>query len=258
MLDCKNYELYVLCFKIPPKSVILKSDGLIMLPDDKKSALIGFGAKKVVFLDFNEVKDISENDFLNEIFEKYKPDLISCGFDFRFGKNAIGNTETIKSFCREKGIKAKIAPAVLSNGVPISSTAIRDLISSGNIPLANEQILGGFGFTAPVIHGDERGRTIGFPTINQKYPELLVKPKFGVYSSIIIIEGREYDCITNIGIRPTFKTNECFCESYVLNFKGDVYDKSVTLKPKKFIRNEKKFDSIIELKSAIENDIKNM
>lgn len=229
-----------------------------MMPDDKKSALIKLGAKKVDFLDFNEVKDISENDFLNIIYDKYKPDLISCGFDFRFGKNAIGNTQTVKSFCDKKGIKSRITPAVLSGGVPISSTDIRNLISNGDISLANEQIFGGFGFTSPVLHGDERGRTIGFPTINQKYPELLVKPKFGVYSSKIIIENKEYDCITNIGIRPTFKTSKCFCESYVLGFNGDVYGKSVTLKPKKFIRNEKKFDSTYELKCAIENDIKNM
>ena len=120
---------------------------------------------------------------------------------------------------------------------------------------ANTQIFGGFGFTAEVIHGDARGKTIGFPTINQEYPEDLVLPKFGVYSSEIIIDEKTYKCVTNIGIRPTFKTEKVYCESYVIGFDSDVYGKYVTLKPKKFLRDEHRFAGLKELTNAIKKDI---
>ena len=140
-------------------------------------------------------------------------------------------------------------------GYQISSTNIRELIKCGKIEEANEQIFGGFGFTSAVIHGDARGRTIGFPTVNQEYPADLVLPKFGVYSSNIIIENVTYKCITNIGIRPTFETEKVYCESHILDFNADIYGKSVTLKPQKFIRCERKFNSLKELTNAIKKDI---
>ena len=226
-----------------------------MLPQDKENALLKLGAKSVVFLDFEKVKDISAEDFLNYLKETYNPDLICCGFDFRFGKNASGNTSTIEKFCNQNNMECMVAPPVLKNGKPISSTNIRELIKCGKIEEANEQIFGGFGFTSAVIHGDARGRTIGFPTVNQEYPADLVLPKFGVYSSNIIIENVTYKCITNIGIRPTFKTEKVYCESHILDFNADIYGKSVTLKPQKFIRCERKFNSLKELTNAIKKDI---
>ncbi len=258
VLDTKGCELCVLTFRIPPKSVFKGKTELLLLPSDKESELKKIGAKEITFLEFSDVKNISADDFLNKIYESEKPDLISCGFDFRFGKDAKGDTETIEDFCKSKGIECKIAPAVFADGVPISSTDLRNQIKHGEIEKANKQISGGFRFSSPVLHGEKRGRTIGFPTVNQEYPHLLVVPKCGVYSSKTVIDGREYRSVTNIGYRPTFKTDKVFCESYILDFSETVYGKTATVKPQKFLREEKKFGSIEELKNAIENDIKNL
>ncbi|MBQ9354192.1 MAG: hypothetical protein IJT84_00745, partial [Clostridia bacterium] len=122
LVFAKTYDLTVLTFRYPPKSVKNSKKELIMLPQDKENALLKLGAKSVVFLDFQQVKDISAEDFLNYLKETYNPDLICCGFDFRFGKNASGNTSTIEKFCNQNNMECMVAPPVLKNGKPISST----------------------------------------------------------------------------------------------------------------------------------------
>jgi len=252
---CNGYDLTVLTFRIPPKSVINGTNDLLMLPTDREKELISIGAKKVDFLDFSSCRDISANDFLNFVKRKYSPDLICCGFNFRFGKNALGSLETIKAFCEKNSIECKFAMPVYENEAPINSTNLRNLISNGKISEANKQILGGFKFTSTVLHGDQRGRTLGFPTINQKFPKELVLPKFGVYLSKTTVNGKEYKSITNLGVRPTFETKEVFCETYLFDFCGDIYGEDVTLSLEEFLREEKKFSSVNELKTTIENDI---
>ena len=112
-----------------------------------------------------------------------------------------------------------------------------------------------FSFSAEVIKGDSRGRTIGFPTINQKYPQELVKIKFGVYKTKVLVDGKEFDGVTNIGLRPTFESDYVISETYIKNFSGDLYGKTVRIIPCKFLREEKKFSSLLELKNQIEKDI---
>ena len=146
--------------------------------------------------------------------------------------------------------------AVSVNGEPVSSTRIREHLKNGEIEAANALLTFPFSFTAEVISGDRRGRTIGFPTINQKYPSELIPLKFGVYRSKIIADGSEYEGITNIGIRPTFKTDYIISETYIIGFSGNLYGKSVKVEPLKFVRGEVKFSSVDELKRQIAADIK--
>jgi riboflavin kinase/FMN adenylyltransferase len=112
-----------------------------------------------------------------------------------------------------------------------------------------------FFFEAEVLQGDKRGRTIGFPTINQKYPEDLVKVKFGVYKTKVIADGKAYDGITNIGLRPTFESEYIISETFIKDFSGDLYGKTVKIVLEEFIRPEVKFGSLEELKQQIEKDI---
>ena len=112
-----------------------------------------------------------------------------------------------------------------------------------------------FSFTAKVQRGDSRGRTIGFPTINQRYPEDLVKIKFGVYKTKVLFDENVYNGITNIGIRPTFESEYIISETYIKDFSGDLYEKEVEIIPQKFLRQEIKFASLEELKKQIEKDI---
>lgn len=243
-------------FALPPKALLSGEPRALMTEKDKCAALKKIGIDEIYTLDFNEVKDMPPEEFLQFLKEKFAPDLISCGFNYHYGKNAAGNTEMLSNFCLSHGIEFNCHNPVCEGGEPVSSTRIRKFLKNGEIEAANGLLTFPFSFTAEVISGDRRGRTIGFPTINQKYPSELIPLKFGVYKSIIIVDGAEYEGITNIGIRPTWKTDYIISETYIIGFSGDLYGKKITTIPTRFVRGEVKFSSVEELKRQIENDIK--
>lgn len=253
--SAEPYRIVAVTFRIPPKFYFGDNSGLVMLPEDKLRALKLLGADEIKVLDFEKVRNISPEEFLKQLVEEFSPARICCGYDYRFGINASGDTGLLSAFCRERNIEFVCSSCVSCDGVPISSTLLRGMLVDGDIEKANSYIYGGFGFTGAVLHGDARGRTIGFPTLNQKYPELLAPLKPGVYSAEVETENGIYRGISNIGIRPTFQTKSVFAETHLLGFSDDVYGKIITLKPKKFLRPEKKFNSVEELKKAISDDI---
>ena len=251
----EGYNCIAVTFSLPPKSYKSSAPKLLMTLEDKKAQLKKCGANEIYVMDFESVKDTSPEDFLNFLKEKFNPYLIVCGFNYRFGKGASGNTETIKAFCSKNGIEFTEIPEVEKEGVTVSSSYIRSLIADGDVKKANTLLSQDFGFSAEVINGDHRGRTIGFPTINQVYPAALINPKFGVYESTVFFDGKTYKAITNLGVRPTYLNENVTCESYIRGFSGDLYGKTVTLRLKRFLRAERKFSSVEELKKAIESDI---
>ena len=138
----------------------------------------------------------------------------------------------------------------------ISSTRIRNLLEEGNINDINEMLGRSFSFTGVVEHGKALGHTIGFPTVNIYPDSKLLLPKFGVYESNVIVEGKSYKGITNIGIRPTLDDGEKpSLETYILDFDKDIYGQEIKLELINFIREEKKFASVDELKAQIADDI---
>lgn len=251
-----GYPCVAVTFSIPPKALLqANSPRLLMTAEGKKRSLGELGVEKCDCLDFDAVRDMSPVEFLDFICKKHNAKMISCGFNYRFGKNAQGDTEFLKTYCKEKGIKLHVARPVKSGGVAVSSTVIREMIEMGEIEAANKLLYKPFGFSGAVIHGDSRGRTIGFPTINQLYPHELVLPKFGVYSADAYVNGKYYRAVTNVGMRPTFRVNAPLCESYLLCFDGDIYGQAVEIRFKRFLRGEEKFSNIDELKSAIRGDV---
>ncbi len=253
-----GYNIQAITFKIPPKSVLNGKTELLMTYEDKVKALKSFGVYDVVAFEFDDVCDMQSDDFLQLLYNKYRPSAIACGFNYRFGKNAKGDTQSLSKFCNDKKIDFFCCSETLIDDKTLSSTFIRQLIKDGKMNIAKDFIYGGFGFDGEVIHGDERGRQIGFPTINQVYPDLLVRPKFGVYKSTVVVDGKQYQSITNIGIRPTYKTANVMCETHIFNFSENLYGKTVKIRLKNFLREEKRFNSIIQLKEQIENDVKSL
>jgi len=254
----KAFYSVAVTFEIPPKAIITGKPQLLMLPDDRANRLKSLGINRVEMQNFCDVKFLSPKEYFEKLKEKYKPDRIVCGFNYRFGKDAKGDTTMLQELCHSEGIEFVCIPPVKQNETVISSTALRKLISEGKIEEATHQIYGGFAFVAPVLHGDARGRTLGFPTINQEYPELLAQAKFGVYISRVTVDGVEYDAITNVGLRPTFKTEKVGCETYIKDFSEDIYGKNVRTELLRFVRDEQKFDCVQQLKNAIENDVKSL
>lgn len=251
----KDYRRIAVTFEKPPKMFFSKKYELLMTFEQRCEALKSLGFEEIYALDFETVRDVPLTDFLEFIYEKYNPKLISCGFDYRFGKGAKGDVSYLSKFCEQKVIELKVCDEIMYENETVSSTMIRGFLKQGKVEKANSLLLTPFSFTSKVIKGHRRGRTIGFPTINQEYPKELVKLKFGVYKTKVLIDGQEYDGFTNIGVRPTFETDYVISETHIKDFTGDLYGKTVKIVPISFLREERKFSSLEELKKQIEKDI---
>lgn len=240
-------------FRVPPKGV--KAPCMLSTPQDRERSLLELGINEVSMYEFEDLCDLTPTQFLDFLRLKYNPSRIVCGFNYRFGKEALGDRAYLSRYCAEHGIEFICVDGVCEDNAPVSSTAIRSLIAAGEVKAANTMLYKPFSFTAEVISGDKRGRKIGFPTINQLYPQLLVVPKFGVYSSVVTVDGKSYKGITNIGVRPTFRTEQVGSETYIKDFSSDIYGESVRIELVDFIREERKFSSLEELKSTIKKDV---
>ncbi len=247
-VGCKRIAL---TFNTPPKSK--GNVNLLMTSQDKINYLVKMGIEPIV-LDFEKIKNLSPLEFLSSIKDKYHPQVIASGFNFRFGKNASGDKEFLADFCRKNNIEYRYAEAVMLDESPVSSTSIRGHIAAGEVKQASKMLDRYFSYEADVVHGDERGRTIGFPTINQVYPGELVIPRFGVYASFTVIDDRVYQSVTDIGRRPTFKTDYIISETNIIDYNSNAYEKKARIFLVDFIRDETRFNSLEELKNAIERD----
>ncbi len=253
--SARGYEISAVTFVVPPKAVMTGKNELLMTYTDRRKGLLTLGVNEVVPLEFEKIRDMSAPDFLDMINSRFSPALIACGFNYRFGKGAEGDIEMLKRYCDGHGIELRVCEPQSENGETVSSSLLRELIKNGEMERASNAMAFGFSFTALVIDGDHRGRTIGFPTINQKYPDALVKPKFGVYRVEVDIDGEIFSGIANIGHRPTYETFDVCSETFIKNFSGNLYDRYITVKPVEFLRAERRFASLDELKTAIENDV---
>ena len=233
------------------RSIPFKNGGSIMSPEEKEKKLLSCGIDEVLFLDFNKVCDLSPEQFLNCLFDKFNLAKVCCGFNYRFGKKAAGDTGLLSRWCLDRNIEFFECPEVISNGKTVSSTYIKELLLRGETETANLLLEDEFFFTTKVEKGDARGRTWGFPTINQRYPEDAAPVKRGVYQTVVTIGGKKYDAVTNIGVRPTYETPFVAAESFVLDYSGYCYGEEVETKLIKYLRDEKKFSSKEELINAI-------
>ena len=254
-LSFKDLTPVVVTFDEPPKR---KTSGffvpMLMSAEKKLQLLKEMGFKEIFILDYDEIHDVSPKAFLDMLFEKYNVKAAVCGFNYRFGCGGSGDAAFICDYCQANGAEAVVVPATEFSGQPISSSLIRELIADGNISFANMLLSRPFSFASEVIHGDERGREMGFPTANQNLDGNLVIPKLGVYSTVAQVDGKKYPAVTNIGIRPTFLLKRPISETHIIGFEDDIYGKIVEISLIDFLRPEKQFSGLDELKAAIDSD----
>ncbi len=201
--------------------------------------------------------NIRSEDFIERIlYKKLKTKLIFISKNFRFGKNRTGDIKLLKK--KEKFFKYKTNTIFPLNkkGSTISSTLIRKNIAKGKIDHANK-MLGRFWTIEGIVkRGERRGRKIGFPTCNLDLTNYIV-PKLGVYSAKIIVDKKtKKKGIVNIGYRPTFGKKKLMLEAHIFGLKKNLYDKRIKVMLIKFIRKEKRFKSIVQLKKQIKKDIR--
>lgn len=247
----------VLLFDEHPQKVLFGKDVPLLMQKERRDALLdGMGLERAVF-SFSALKDLSPEDFIGKILVgELNAAAVFCGYNYRFGKNGEGDTKLLAEKCAQYGIKTVICDEVTSDGEAVSSTRIRQLIEKGEVSTANELLGSPFGFSSEVRSGDRRGRLLGTPTINQRLPEGLIVPACGVYVSSVRTENGVYTGVTDIGSRPTFDGEEIRSETFILDFNGDLYGKTVTLSLLDYIRPEMRFDSADALIAQIKKDVR--
>ena len=179
---------------------------------------------------------------------------LSCGYNYRFGARGAGDVALLRELCAARGVALHVADCAEYAGEPVSSTRIRAAIADGRAREACRMLGHPFSYDFTVVSGDRRGRLLGFPTINQFFPEDYAVPKFGVYAARAWVHGRYYPAMANIGVRPTIGTQSMRSETCILGFSGDLYGKNVEVGLLAYLRPEKKFEGLEALAAQMNRD----
>ena len=255
-----NLPLSVLTFDPHPREFFSKEKTNFLLQTvlDKAEVLSKNNIDYLINLKFDDLlSELSPEQFVEKVLsESLSLKHIFVGKDFKFGKDRAGDINSLKSF----GLKFRIGLSSIKlknqDGTSISSTKIRNNLKKGKIKEANELLGRPYMISGLVIEGDKRGRQIGFPTANISLGNL-IRPAFGVYAVLIEgIENKVLRGIANIGRRPTVNDRGVLLEVNIFDFNEDIYGKKIFISLIDFIRDEKKFDGIENLKKQIVMDVK--
>lgn len=226
---------------------------MLLTDEEKRRHFEKLGADYLYSPVFEEYKSMPPEAFVRDVLKARLNCVYAvCGTDYTFGRGASGKAADLVSIGKRYGIEVRVMEQLRQNGGVISSTEIRRLIRSGEIAEANEMLGYRYGYSLTVEHGCERGRTWNFPTINQRIPKGLVLPRFGVYCSRVLIDGKWYNGVTNIGVKPSVHIEtEPLAETYIIGYEGDLYGRELEMRLYEFVRPESLFDSFEELKAEI-------
>lgn len=215
------------------------------------------GLDGVAVIEFDEdVRQLSPEEFIKVyIVDGLSAAVVSVGEDFRFGYRAAGNVDTLRLGGSRYGFEVLATAIVGIHGTEVRSSAIRAAVAAGGVALASSMLGRPFEIEGNVVPGDERGRTIGFPTANITMPEGLVKPATGVYAVRCEVEGRPYLGVSNVGTRPTFGGGEETIEVHLLDTNEDLYGKTMRVQFIDRLRSEQHFDSVEDLVQQITSDV---
>lgn len=223
----------------------------LITPQQEREILFSWGVEPV-YLDFTEISDMSPTEFVDTILvDKLNAKSIACGFNYRFGKGAEGDVNTLMTLCAEREIKLTVVDKIEYNDEPVSSTRIREAVRTGDMKTARAMLGRYFSYDFEVLHGDERGRVLGSPTINQFFTHDFQVPEFGVYASFTDVDGEIYPSVTNVGVRPTIGNSEKRSETNIIGYNGDLYGQYPRVFLVEKIRGEKAFGSLDELRESI-------
>ncbi|MBE6655458.1 MAG: riboflavin biosynthesis protein RibF [Ruminococcaceae bacterium] len=212
------------------------------------------GIQNVILASFEELRSLSPEAFISSVLkESCHARLALCGFNFRFGYMAAGDAALLARFLPE----SVILPPMLYENAPISATRIRGALSRGDIEAANAMLGHPYTVSGTVTHGRTVGRTLGFPTAN--VAPLTMLPRHGVYKTSVEVDGILYKGVSDVGVRPTVEEGgEERVETFLKDFSGDLYEKTLKISFFSFLREEKRFSSLAELKAQLSKDIQDL
>jgi riboflavin kinase/FMN adenylyltransferase len=248
----------VLTFDPHPLSVIAppRAPGLLTTLDRKAELVAALGVEELVVVPFDaDFAARSAQRFLDEVLAgALRATHVSVGENFRFGHGAKGDPALLRADGR---FEVRVVPLLEVDGEVVSSSHIRGLVLGGAVEYADRLLGAPFTMTGEVVHGDKRGRELGFPTANLIPPEGYVTPGHGVYACrATTADGRTYAAATNVGVRPMFVTGRGeLIEAYLLDFDGDLYGSDLRLEFLKRLRGEKRFETVDALIEQMGRDV---
>lgn len=256
----KGLKFVVVTFIPHPQKILSpeKPHLLISSYQQRRKLLEDQGVDYLVELKFTrDFSTLTPEQFLTNYLLNY-PSLkeLYLGYDFAFGANKVGGHDLVKSLCVPLNIDVQIQPKFEVEGKVISSSLIREKISSGEILEANKFLSTAFKLEGVVVKGEGRGKKIGFPTANIQVAEDLIIPQKGVYVTRTYYQGMIYNSITNIGNNPTFKdTQQLHIETHLFDFDIDIYGEVLSIEFLKKVRDERKFSTVNDLINQIKSDV---
>jgi riboflavin kinase / FMN adenylyltransferase len=247
----------VLTFEPHPRAVVAPDSAPALLTSlaVKADLVAELGVEELVVIPFDgSFAAQSAQEFVDRILvERLGARRVSVGENFRFGHRAQGDAALLRS---QPAFETRVAEMVEMDGEIVSSTHIRGLVTAGEVDVARRFLGAPFQMRGPVVHGDMRGRTLGYPTANLVPEPGLVVPGHGVYACRAQVGGHNRLAAVNVGVRPTFKTGRgLLVEAYLLDFEGDLYERELRLDFLERLRGEKRFDSAEALVEQMHRDV---
>lgn len=233
-----------------------RSVAKILTLEEKLGFFKNFGIDYVALDSFDDIKNMSGEDFVKDILiGQLKVTCACCGFNYRYGKGALCDAENLCQMLGKVGGSVVISERIFIENETLSSTKLRKMIEDGLVGEIQDY-MPPYSIYARVEEGKKLGRKMGFPTINQYIPQGKVVPKNGVYITECYIGEDTYPSITNVGVRPTVDgvSSPVNVETHIIGYDGILYGSYIKVVFREFIRDERKFDSIEELKVQIAKD----
>jgi len=249
----------VVTFKQHPQRLLKPQSSLSFLTNlpQKIKLLKDEGVEAIITLSFTlELAQTGAHQFVSLLQKYLRMRGLVLGPDFSLGRNKEGNVAVLRALGQSMNFSLTVVPEITINGEVVSSTAIRNTLSRGNMRKVHDMLGRYFSLEGRVISGTGRGVELGFPTANLDIDPERALPADGIYATWTYIENQRYQSVTNIGKRPTFGESEQTVEVYILNFQGNLYRHELKIDIIKRLRREQRFDTIEELKKQIEEDIK--
>ena len=242
-------------FDSHPKQLLMgQAPAMLTTYEERKALLQNYG--EIHFLDFSSVQHLTAEQFMRSLYEQEEVEVLLIGYDHHFGSDRLKGFHEYEKIARKIGLHVERAHECLVDGLPVSSSRIRKLLAAAQIDQVNRLLGYTYSVSGVVEHGNAIGATIGFPTANMRLDSAKQLPACGVYSVMAMVDGLEYKALANIGTNPTVGNDHLSLEVHLLDFQGDLYDQSLSISFLHFLREEKKFASLDELKKQITEDIR--
>ncbi len=250
----------VVTFKNHPITVLRPGAEVRFLTDlDERVRLLKeLGVDFVAPIRFDrELANLSSRDFLARLYESLRMRRLIVGPDFAMGRDRDGTLDTLPAIGERIGFSFESVDLMTDSAGVVKSTTIRNRIAEGDVSRASKLLGRNFSISGTVVHGEERGRELGFPTANLELGPGLMFPGDGIYATWAHLESGSYMAATSIGVRPTFDDGENrTIEAYLLDFSGDIYGQTMRLEFVQYLRGEEKFDTLQALLDQMDEDVR--